>query len=63
MWQSGLSDENTEDLGRIQKSALKLVLKEKFLSYKHALNILELDSLEDRRQSLCLEFAKKYLKN
>ena len=63
VWQSGLSDENKEDLERIQKSALKLILKEKFISYKHALNVLELDSLEDRRQSLCLEFAKKCLKN
>ena len=63
VWHSGLSAENKEDLERIQKSALKLILKEKFISYKNALNILELDSLEDRRESLCLEFAKRCLKN
>ena len=63
VWHSGLSAENKQDLERIQKSALKLILKEKYVSYNYALNILELDSLEERRELLCLEFAKKCLKN
>ena len=63
VWHSGLSEENSQDLERIQKSALRLILKESYKSYKNALNVLELESLKDRRESLCLEFGKKCLKN
>ena len=54
---------NVKDIERVQKSALKLILAEKYKTYKNALNILELESLEDRRKVLCLEFAKKCLNN
>ena len=60
---SGLSDENKQDLERIQKSALKVILKDSYKSYEHALNVLEMETLDDRREILCLEFAKKCLKN
>ena len=63
VWHSGLSDENKEDLERVQKSALKLILKENYKSYENALNILEMETLDDRRRDLCLDFAKKCLKN
>ena len=46
-----------------KKSALKLILAEKYKNYKNALNILELETLVDRRKNLCLEFAKKCLNN
>ena len=63
VWNSGLTQENVKDIERVQKSALKLILAEKYKTYKNALNILELESLEDRRKVLCLEFAKKCLNN
>ena len=63
VWNSGLTEENVKDIERVQKSALRLILAEKYQNYKNALNILELESLEDRRRVLCLEFAKKCLKN
>ena len=63
VWHSGLSQENIQDLERVQKSAMKLIMKESFRSYEHALNILELESLQDRRELLCLNFAKKCLNN
>ena len=63
VWHSGLSDENKQDLERIQKSALKVILKDSYKSYEHALNVLEMETLDDRREILCLEFAKKCLKN
>lgn len=63
VWHSGLTAENSEDLERVQKSSLKIILKEKFQSYEHALSLLDLDSLAERREILCLQFAKKCLKN
>ena len=43
--------------------AFKIILKDKYKSYQHAQNILELQSLKDRREELCLTFAKKCLGN
>ena len=63
VWHSGLTAENSEDLERVQKSSLKIILKEKFQSYEHALSLLDLDSLAERRELLCLQFARKCLKN
>ena len=63
VWHSGLTQENSEDLERVQKSALKVILKESYKNYSNALNILELESLKDRREFLCLQFAKNNLKN
>ena len=37
VWHSSLSQKNTDDLERIQKSALKVILKEKYKDYKSAL--------------------------
>ena len=63
VWHSSLTEKNSTDLERIQKSALKIILGEEYKDYKNALNILEIDNLKDRREILCLKFAKKCLKN
>ena len=58
VWHSSLTRKNTDDLERVQKSALKLILKERYIDYKNALKVVRLDTLEERRQKLCLKFAK-----
>ena len=63
VWHSGLTDEKRNDLERVQKCALKIIFKNSYKNYQNALNILELESLENRREFLCLQFAKKSLKN
>ena len=63
VWHSGITEENSQDLERIQKTALKIILEEKYKSYENALYLLELEKLDDRREILCLQFAKKCLKN
>ena len=63
VWHSGLTEENKQDLERVQKSALRIILQESYKNYSHALNTLEIESLADRREVLCIEFAKKCLKN
>ena len=62
VWHSSLSKQNESDIERIQKSALKLILKDKYSDYESALKILGIESLFDRREKLCLKFAKKCLK-
>ena len=51
------------DLERVQKNALKIILKDQYISYDNALNAVGLDCLIDRREQLCLKFAKACLKN
>ena len=47
---------------RVQKSASRIILSEKYQSYKNALEYLQLETLHSRRESLCVKFAKKCLK-
>ena len=42
---------------------MKIILGEKYQSYKKSLNYLGLETLEERRKSLCLRFALKSLEN
>ena len=63
VWHSSLTQDNINDLERVQKSALKLILQENYQSYKKALIKLDIETLEDRREQLCLNFARKCVKN
>ena len=63
VWNSSLTVENEDDSERIQKIAFKIILKDNYINYQNALNILELDTLKERRDQLCLQFAKKCLSN
>ena len=42
-----------------QKRVFKIMLGREYVSYQHAWLMLDLPSLESRRQRLCLEFATK----
>ena len=63
VWHSSLTQENAEDLERVQKIALRIILKDKYQTYKKALAKIGLDKLSDRREKLCLIFAQKCTKN
>ena len=63
VWHSSLTEDNKSDLERVQKTALKVILGERYKSYQQALNLLGLETLNDRRESLCLTFAIKSSKN
>ena len=62
VWNSSLSQNNISDIERIQKAAVKVILKEKYKDYSSALSELNLETLSKRREMLCLRFAKKCLK-
>ena len=63
VWHSSLTEENVNSLERVQKSAIKIIMGEKYQSYKKSLNFLNLDTLKERREKLCIRFAKNALKN
>ena len=63
VWHSGLTVENCEDLERVQKSALRIILKDDYKSYEQALETLMLARLSERREQMCLKFAKNCVKN
>ena len=63
VWHSSLTQKDKNDLERVQKSALKVILKERYTNYKDALDVINMDSLEMRREKLCLKFAKACLRN
>ena len=63
VWHSSLTFDNLTDIERVQKNALKIILKDEYISYDHALTQTGLESLVERRDKLCLKFAKACLKN
>lgn len=62
-WNGSLTKKNIEHLEKIQKSAAKLILTDKYRGYNSALKLLNLPSLESRRHTLCLSFARKASKS
>ena len=59
VWHSSLTEENRNNLERVQKSAVKIILGEKYKHYQQALEYLDIETLDERRNSLCLKFAVK----
>ena len=62
VWSSNLTKEDILGIERIQTSAIKLILNDPKINYRKALEKLNLESLEDRRIKLSLNFAKRCLK-
>ena len=63
VWHSSLTVENSNDLERIQKCAMKIILQENYIEYEEALNQLDIEKLYERREQLCLKVALKCIKN
>ena len=63
VWHSSLTKENEQDLERVQKNAFRIILKNNYQTYKKALAKLGMETLNERREILCLNFAKKCTKN
>ena len=63
VWHSSLTNKNRKNIERVQKAAVRVIMGKSYKSYKESLKELSLDTLEKRREILCLKFAKKCLKN
>lgn len=59
VWQPALTNYDRTQIERVQKTAFSIILGKRYESYKSALGVLEMDTLEDRRKTLCLKFAQK----
>ena len=59
VWRTSLSQENEQDLERIQKAALKIIFKNNYLNYEHACNQLNISDLKTRRNTLFERFTRQ----
>ena len=59
VFQSMLTQENKDDIERIQKVVLRIILEHEYKSYEHACRIMGVETLEKRRNHLSLSFALK----
>ena len=58
-----LSKGNITDIEDVQKDAFKIILRNNFQNYENSLLILGEKTFEDRRNDICLKFAKKCTKH
>ena len=63
VWTSSITQQEVYSIERVQKVALRIILKNKYESYENALKFTKLPTLSDRRTKLYLKFAKKCTKN
>ena len=57
MWNSGLTKGQINDLEKIQKVALKIILDDNYTSYEVACTLMSISPLEYRRTDLCTNYA------
>ena len=63
VWHSSLTVEDSVKLERVQKVALRIILKDDYVDYESALEKTQLEMLEKRRQTLSLNFARSCVKH
>ena len=63
VWHSSLTKGEQNDLERVQKVALRIILREQYTTYLEALELTGIETLKARRAKLCLNFAKKCVKS
>ena len=59
VWTPGLTKGESHQIERVQKCALHVILGDDYLSYEQASIALGVEKLTDRRDKLCLNFAKR----
>ena len=62
VWSSSLTQKNISDLERVQKAAVRIILGKPYESYTQTLRDLDMMKLSERRNIICLKFAKNSLK-
>ena len=62
VWHSSLTEEDSNSLERTQKTALRIILQDKYHDYEQALKFVGLQTLHERRTNLCIKFATKCVK-
>ena len=62
IWHSTLTKEDSDNLERVQKNALRNILKERYSDYENSLKLVGLETLFLRREKLIYNFGKKMYK-
>ena len=62
VWHSSLTEGDCNDIERVQKAAMRLIMGNKYQGYKEALQYMSLESLKEKREKMALNFAKKSLR-
>ena len=57
VWHSSITEEDIASLERVQKTALRIILKDRYSDYLSALNQTGLNTLKGRRTQISLKFA------
>ena len=63
VWHSTLTQEQSYDIERVQRTALKVILGEEYIDYQTSLSRCGLETLHSRRQKRCLTFGLRSLKH
>ena len=62
-WHGAITVVERQDIERVQKVGLHIILGDQYENYGNALKLTNLETLEARRHKLCLKFGKKAEKN
>ena len=57
VWHSGITRKQSSEIEAIQKIAFRILLGQAYHGYAHACAVLGAQTLEERRQGICLKFA------
>ena len=63
VWHSSITEEEVQDLERVQKCAVRVIMQDQYESYNDSLKELKIEKLKIRREQICLNFAKKCVQN
>ena len=59
VWNGAITKQDSLKIENIQKIVLRLLLREKYTSYTDACKNFKLEKLHERREKLCIKFARK----
>ena len=62
IWNGNLSETNSDKIEQIQKRVLKIILSHRYTSYEDACEHFGTVTLKQRREILCIRFARKDFK-
>ena len=61
VWHSSITDKQNRAIESVQKRAIRIITGQSYNSYTQVLNLLNITSLETRRQQLLVKFGEKLL--
>ena len=62
-WHSSLTQAQSDNIERVQRTSLKVILGQSYIDYDSALELCDLEKLFSRRENRCLSFGLRCLKH